>query len=90
MLASVPLMVTPEIVMGLFCPTALLANVAEVFPVFKETLSLPWMPTRAAEDLCNSAVAAVVRSYSRSTAVIPFTVSVRDVMLADKVGWVSV
>ena len=85
-----PLIVIPAMVMVLFVPTVFVANVAVALAVLSTTESLPWIPTRAADDFCNRPVAAVVRSYTRSLAVMPETVSVFAVISAVVVGWVRV
>ena len=89
MLAFVPAIVMPVMVMVLLLPTVLVPNVADGEEGPKVMLSLPWIPSICAPDTLMRLVAAVVASYTLFDAVSPETVSSFVVMSAAADGCVS-
>ena len=84
MAASVPVFVTPVMVMVLLVPTFLLSKVPVVDAVEMVTVSPLMVPTNAADPRFRDAV--VFWSYVLLLAVMPDTVSVFAVMSAVAVG----
>ena len=84
--ASAPLIVMPEMVIGLLVPIFLFAKVAVAELWLSVTVSPVSTPDSAAEVFTRSDVATADASYTRSVAVMPMTVRILRTIEAVTVG----